>query len=133
MKFFKNRLYDHPKGCAPLALRQLTDAPDNDIMSACIHNGYDPERGGMLPLGFRDAALQLGVCLSTYAEPREPMCLGELAEMSARNHITFVAGVRDHVLVVKNGDVLDAVKTPRWEMVDMVAVADIPGVEFDKR
>jgi hypothetical protein len=38
---------------------------------------------------------------------------------------TFVVGVRDHVLVVKNGKALDAgAETPMWAMVDVVMMAE---------
>ena len=118
-----NKIYLHPNACGPLTMRQLTDASDDDIVSACINYGYDPYKGGMTPAVFMAAARQLGVKLSSMHEPKEPMCLGEIVKMS--KDATFVVGVRDHVLVVKNGKALDAgAETPMWAMVDVVMMAE---------
>lgn len=121
MKDFKHKTYYHPKGCGPLALRQLCDAPDNDVLSAAILNGYDPVEGGMTPLGFRAAAQQLGIRLGRYGTPRKPMCVAQFVELSKHHAATFVIGVGDHVFVIRKGQVIDPINTPPWELVDVVA------------
>ena len=112
-----NKIYLHPSACGPLALRQLTDARDDDVIAACIHSGYDPDAGGMSPRMFMAAARELGVKLSAPRVPREPMSLGEFVAMA--KGATFVVGVGgDHVLVVRDGKALDAgAETPMSEMV----------------
>ncbi|HLO23792.1 MAG TPA: hypothetical protein VK193_10270, partial [Methyloceanibacter sp.] len=67
-------------------------------------------------------AKQLGIKLSAPREPVEPMSLGEFVSMA--KGATFVVGVRDHVLVVKDGKVLDdGAKTPMGAMVDIAMMA----------
>ena len=114
------RDYFHPKGCGIVALRQLCDKTDQEIMSAAINNGYDPEKGGINPYCFRDTARQLGIKLSNFMEPRRPISFAELVEMSKAWQVTFVAGVKEHVLVVDKGEIADSAFTLPWERIEVI-------------
>ena len=104
-------------------MRHLTDASDADVIAACVHSGYDPDKGGMTPAPFMAVARQLGVKLSDPCVPIEPMRLGELVDMS--KGLTLVVGVADHVLVVKDGKALDAgAETPMSAMVDVAMMVE---------
>lgn len=120
IKNFKGRTYFNPKGCGPFALRQLTDAPDHAVLSACILHGYDPVAGGITPTQFYDAAQTLGIKLSKeLLKPCSPISVADVAALTKEDGDTVVVGLKNHVFVIRDGEVLDNVAQP-WDEVDVV-------------
>lgn len=114
------RAYQNPNGCGPEALRLLCEHDDCTIVSACINNGYDPERGGISPIGWIGAARQLGIKLGKVHLAKRPIPLAQVIGMSRVKQVKLVVAVDQHVLVVDKGEQLDCNLTMPHVRVDFI-------------
>jgi hypothetical protein len=109
------KLGQHYRGegpCGLRALRQITTANDNDIMSACLFHGYDPKVGGMDGYNWKLAANKLGVKLSTPIFLNGALSLAEVSRHSREEGSTLVVGLATHMLVIRAGKILDEANSP---------------------